>query len=53
MIINNGCQIGNVNKDYYENGQLKVVGKVSNNKQIGEWKYFYENGVLQLEKKFE
>jgi antitoxin component YwqK of YwqJK toxin-antitoxin module len=31
-------------KLYYVTGELKSIGKVSCGKEIGEWKYYYENG---------
>jgi len=39
--------IAQVKKEYYENGQLKIIGKYENGKQIGEWKNYYENGKLK------
>ncbi|MFT4684883.1 MAG: antitoxin component YwqK of YwqJK toxin-antitoxin module [Flavobacteriales bacterium] len=33
-------------KEYYENGQLKEIGKYENGKETGEWKEYTENGKL-------
>ena len=35
-------------KEYYENGQLKKIGTISNGIHIGEWKEYHENGQLSL-----
>jgi antitoxin component YwqK of YwqJK toxin-antitoxin module len=34
-------------KEYYENGQLKIVGFYKDGKQEGEWKEYHENGQLK------
>ena len=31
---------------FYENGQLKKIGKYVNDKKEGEWKIYYKNGQL-------
>lgn len=31
-------------KDFYQNGNLKAKGKITNNIKHGKWKLFYENG---------
>jgi antitoxin component YwqK of YwqJK toxin-antitoxin module len=40
-----------VTREYYENGQLRSVGKYTRGEeigeQIGEWKWYYENGQLK------
>lgn len=36
----------------YKNGQVKSVGKVTDNKLQGEWIYYYENGKVALKKNF-
>ncbi|SEA67940.1 MORN repeat variant [Flavobacterium gillisiae] len=33
-----------VQKDFYQNGNLKAKGKITNNIKHGKWKLFYENG---------
>ncbi len=41
---------GNKNGSYYswfKNGKVKVHGRYSNNKRVGVWKWFKENGELQ------
>ena len=36
-------------KEYYDNGNLKVIGNYDvNKKQTGVWKYYYENGQLGI-----
>ncbi|MBN2890310.1 MAG: TonB family protein [Bacteroidales bacterium] len=35
-------------KEYYENGQIRQIGKFSNGKATGEWKIYYENGQLSI-----
>ena len=32
---------------YYFNGQIKSTGSYINNKEVGEWQFFYENGKLK------
>ncbi len=39
-------------KEYYENGQLKMGGKLTNGKMNGIWKAYFENGKLQSEGEF-
>ena len=39
-------------KDYYENGQLKEKGKITNNKKTGKWKYFYKTGELKIDAQY-
>ena len=34
-------------KEYYDNGKLKSIGKFTNGKANGEWKNYYENGQLK------
>lgn len=33
-----------IQKDFYQNGNLKAKGKITNNIKHGKWKLFYENG---------
>lgn len=35
-----------IKKEFYDNGQLKSIGKVEDGKRIGEWKGYNVNGVL-------
>ncbi len=37
---------------YYPNMNIQILGKLSNNKNIGEWKYYYSNGALETVGKF-
>jgi len=39
-------------KEYYENGQLKMGGKLLKGKMNGTWKAYFENGNLQSEGEF-
>lgn len=32
---------------YYPNKRIQIIGKLSNNKNVGEWKYYYSNGALE------
>lgn len=34
-------------KEYYENGKLKAIGKIVNDKNEGVWKYYYQTGELE------
>jgi len=36
----------NIQKEFYENGEIKAKGKVENNKKNGKWKLYYENGNI-------
>ena len=37
---------------YYENGQLSSIGKYSQGKETGPWKYFHENGQFRYVGKY-
>ena len=37
---------------YYQNGQIKLTGKVLDRKKTGIWEYYYENGQLQQKEKY-
>lgn len=37
---------------YYPDKNIQIIGKLANNKNIGEWKYFNPNGSLQTIGKF-
>jgi antitoxin component YwqK of YwqJK toxin-antitoxin module len=41
-----------ITREYYENGQLKSVGKYTRGDKIGEWKWYYENGQLKTIAKY-
>ena len=47
FIINVSCQKPEKIKTYYENGNLKEIGKISNGKQTGLWKFYHQNGQLK------
>jgi antitoxin component YwqK of YwqJK toxin-antitoxin module len=32
---------------YYPNNKIQMIGKLSNNKNVGEWKYYFINGELE------
>ena len=51
QINKNGNRTGEWNI-YYENGQLKLVGKHLDGKLVGEWKSYYDNGQLNSILKF-
>ncbi|MFD1552960.1 hypothetical protein [Putridiphycobacter roseus] len=36
-----------MDRQYYENGNLKAIGEYQNENKIGEWKAYYQNGQLQ------
>ena len=33
-------------KDYYDSGELKVVGQYKNKKRVGSWKSYHKNGAV-------
>ena len=33
-------------KEYYNNGNTKVIGTKKNNLETGNWKYYFENGKI-------
>jgi antitoxin component YwqK of YwqJK toxin-antitoxin module/Tfp pilus assembly protein PilF len=37
---------------YYSNYKIEAYGNVENNKKVGYWKYFYKNGNLEVEGKY-
>ena len=39
-------------KEYYDNGVLKTIGTLKNNKKIGKWKYYSNEGLLYLEENY-
>ncbi|WP_290697692.1 toxin-antitoxin system YwqK family antitoxin [Lacinutrix sp.] len=47
LILFLSCDNIEIYKKHYDNGQLSVTGQFKNGKRIGEWKAFYENGVLK------
>ncbi len=34
-------------REYFENGQLRSEGEYKNSKPVGEWKYYYPNGIIE------
>ena len=42
----------NIN-NYYDNGNLRSTGKKKDGKKIGRWKFYYENGQLNLISNFD
>lgn len=32
---------------YYPNKNIQIIGKLSNNKNVGEWKYYNSNGTIE------
>ena len=36
----------NLTKEYYPNGNVKVVGETTNGKREGEWTYYFKNGKV-------
>lgn len=38
--------------EYFENGKIKVLGKYENNRKIGDWKWFKEDGSIEKTEKF-
>lgn len=38
---------------YYPNNKIQMIGKTSNNKNVGEWKYYYVDGALESTGKYE
>jgi len=32
---------------YYPNKNVQIIGKLSNNKNVGEWKYYNSNGTIE------
>ncbi len=35
-----------LHEELYENGQVKITGKMRDNKRFGQWKAFYEDGEV-------
>jgi antitoxin component YwqK of YwqJK toxin-antitoxin module len=38
---------------YYSNKNIQMIGKLSNNKNVGEWKYYFPDGKLETTGFFE
>ena len=38
--------------EYYQDGTEKMTGRFRNDEQVGTWRYFDEEGKLQLKKRF-
>ncbi|NLK56111.1 MAG: hypothetical protein GX292_00980 [Bacteroidales bacterium] len=38
--------------EYFDNGNLRTIGKYSNGKEVGVWKYYSPNGILTLKRKY-
>lgn len=49
LFLLTGCSI---HKVYYDSGEIKGIGKVKNEKKLGEWKFYYKNGQIRQEGRF-
>ncbi len=48
----NGVRDGKF-KAFHSNGKIKSIGKYKDDKRIGVWKFYFDNGFLYKELKFD